>query len=122
MTKEDIRAYCMKKKGAIEDQPFSTPVPVFKVSDKMFALLNIHEDRPSVNLKYRKDSIEALRQMHEEIIPGYHMNKSWWNTIYLDGQLEDALIMDLIDTSYELVFNSLTKKKQKAVNEIESNG
>lgn len=117
MDKQQARGYILGKKGVVEETPFGTPVPVFKVGGKMFALLNIHEDRPSINLKYPKDSIEMLRSQHEAIIPGYHMNKSHWNTVYLNGTLDEGLIKELIDRSYDLVFHSLTKKIQKEVME-----
>lgn len=115
MDNQQAREYILRKKGAVEETPFSTPVPVFKVGGKMFALLNIHEDRQSVNLKYPKDSIEMLRGQHEAIIPGYHMNKAHWNTVYFDGSIPDGFIKDLINISYDLVFKSLTKKVQKEV-------
>lgn len=117
MDKQQAREYVLSKKGAVEETPFSTPVPVFKVGGKMFALLNIHEEKPSINLKYPKDSIEMLRGQHEAIIPGYHMSKSHWNTVYFDGSLDDGFIKELVDISYDLVFRSLTKKLQKEVSE-----
>lgn len=117
MNKEKVREYFLSKTGAIEDTPFNIPVPVFKVGNKMFGLLNIHEsDRRSINVKYPKDKIHELRSIFKEIKPGYHMNKDNWNTVYLDGDLEEDLIKELIDISYDLVFNSLPKKEQKALN------
>lgn len=38
-----------------------------------------------------------------------------WNTVYLDGELEEDFIKRLIDISYDLVFKSLTKKKKKEI-------
>lgn len=115
MNIDEARAYFLSKQGASESTPFDKPVPVFKVGGKMFALINIHEDRPSINLKYSPDSIEMLRSGQAEIVPGYHMNKRHWNTVYLDGSLDDAFIRELIDISYNLVVRSLTKKVQKEV-------
>ena len=119
MDLQKVRDYFLSKLGAVEDTPFRIPVPVFKVGDKMFGLINIHEpDKESINLKYPKDRIHDLRSAFAEIKPGYHMNKDNWNTIYLEGQLDDDFIFELIDISYELVFKSLTKKKQKEISEI----
>ena len=113
---ENIREYCLSKPGAVEDTIFKIEIPVFKVGDKMFGLINIHEpERSSINLKYSKEEIHEFRSMFDEIKPGYHMNKDNWNTVYLDGELEEDFIKKLIDISYDLVFNSLTKKKQKEV-------
>lgn len=118
MTIDAVRDYLLSKPGSSESTPFTIEVPVFKVSDKMFSLINIHEaDRLSINLKYPKETIHEVRGLFAEIVPGYHMNKDNWNTVYLDGKLEDTFIMELIDISYDLVFKSLTKKKQKDINE-----
>lgn len=120
MTKEEVRAYFLTKRGATEETPFREPVPVFKVGGKMFGLTNIHEeDRESINLKYPKDKMGEIRSLFKEIRPGYHMAKDHWNTVYLDGDLDDNFIKELIDISYELVFQSLTKKVQKQIMEIE---
>lgn len=117
MDKQQVREYFLSKTGAIEDMPFNIPVPVFKVGNKMFGLINVHEpDILSINLKYPKDKIHELRSIFKEIKPGYHMNKDNWNTVYLDGDLEEDFIKELIDISYDLIFNSLPKKEQKILN------
>lgn len=113
---DSVRKYFLSKPKASEEVPFNMPVPVFKVGDKIFGLINIHEpDRSSINLKYPKDGIHELRVAFKEIQPGYHMNKNNWNTVYLDGNLKDDFIKELIDISYELVFDALTKQKQKEI-------
>ncbi|GAA0176778.1 MmcQ/YjbR family DNA-binding protein [Clostridium sediminicola] len=115
MTRDEVKEYFLSKKAAIEEFPFNISVPVYKVGDKMFGLLNVHEERASFNVKNYKEENLVLREMFEEIVPGYHMNKAHWNTIYLDGNLDDDIIKKQIDISYEIVFNSLTKKKQKEI-------
>lgn len=117
MDVKQVREYFLSKLGVKEDVPFKVPVPVFKVGDKMFGLINLHEpNKESINLKYPKDKINEIRSLYSESIkPGYHMNKDNWNTVYLDGKLEDALIKELIDISYDIVFKSLTKKKQAEI-------
>lgn len=121
MNEETVKEYLMNKKGVTEEKPFNFPVPVFKVGSKIFATINIHEqDRQSINLKYPKNKISALRAIFEEIQPGYHMNKEHWNTVYIDKNLDDEFIMGLIDISYNLVFRSLAQKEQKSIKESES--
>lgn len=120
MDKETARKYFLSKKGTVEENPFNIPVPVFKVGNKMFGLINIHEEyRVSINLKYPKEKIYELRFAFNEIKSGYHMNKDNWNTVYLDRDLQDDFVKELIDISYELVFKSLSKKKQKEILEID---
>lgn len=113
---DEAREYILNKKGTIEYFPFDKVTPVFKIGDKMFSLFSKHEkDRYSINLKYYKEKNEELREMYNEITPGYHMNKSHWNTVYIDGRLDDELVKKLIDVSYDIVFKSLTKIKQKEI-------
>lgn len=116
MNIEEVRQYFLSKTATTESYPFNISVPVFKVGDKMFGLINVHEpERSSINLKHYKEKNELLREIFDEIHPGYHMNKTHWNTVYLDGNLEDKFIKELIDISYEIVFKSLSKKKQKEI-------
>lgn len=118
MNIDKVKEYFLSKPKVIEDVPFNIPVTVFKVGNKMFGLINIHQpDRVSINLKYPKDKIHDIRLLYEDIIPGYHMNKCTWNTVYLDGDLSEDFIKELIDISYDLVFKSLTKKMQKEIME-----
>lgn len=114
MNKSEVRKYLLAKNGAVEDNPFKMGVPVFKVGGKMFALINIGDWDNSINLKYHKDSIEALRSSHEAIVPGYHMNKNHWNTLHIKD-LKDSVVKELIDISYDLVVASLTKAKRQAL-------
>lgn len=108
--------YILKKKGAQKTYPFDHETMVFKVGGKMFALASVHEPgRESLNLKSIPEVSEGLRTAHEEIVPGYHMNKRHWNTVYLDGKLPDSLILELIDISYELVLDGLARKQREEV-------
>lgn len=109
-------SHMLQKPGALETYPFGPETPVFKVGGKMFALIGIHESgRIRLNLKYYPEAIEILRQTYEEVVPGYHMNKRHWNSVYIDGNLPDDLVLEWIDISYELVFDKLTKAGREAV-------
>jgi predicted DNA-binding protein (MmcQ/YjbR family) len=43
------------------------------------------------------------------------MNKVHWNSVFLDGNVPEDVIKQMIDMSYKLIFNSLTKKAQKSI-------
>jgi predicted DNA-binding protein (MmcQ/YjbR family) len=105
-----LREYCLAKKHTTESFPFGPQVLVFKVGGKMFALVNIDNQDPSVNLKCDPEHAVELRERHTEIEPGYHMNKTLWNTVSLVGALPDKFICELIDHSYTLIIESLPKK------------
>lgn len=80
--------------------------------NKMFALCDV-DLFTSVNLKCDPERSVQLREQYEGIIPGYHMNKTHWNTIQMDGTIPDKLFLELIDHSYELIVNSLPKKSKE---------
>ncbi len=110
--------YCLSKKGVTEHFPFDQETLVFKVGDKMFALSSLkswENGMPSVNLKCNPEKALELRATFESIQPGYHMNKKHWNTVTISSEISDQLLKELIDHSYELVFNSLPKKLQEAI-------
>jgi len=114
MNIEELREYCLSKKGVTEHFPFDEVTLVFKVGDKMFALTNL-DGEPSVNLKCDPERAIELREQHSSIIPGYHMNKTHWNTVLMDGTVSDKLIYELVEHSYNLVFESLPKIKRERI-------
>jgi len=111
MNIEDLRDYCLSKPGTTEGMPFGEQTLVFKVGGKIFLLIGL-EKANRFNVKCDPERAIELREQHHEIIPGFHMNKKHWNTVYLDGGLTSVLIRELIDHSYELVLKSLPKNLQ----------
>ncbi|MDT0605805.1 MmcQ/YjbR family DNA-binding protein [Croceitalea rosinachiae] len=113
MNVEEFREYCILKKGVTEEFPFDEHTLVFKVMGKMFALVALERLPSQANLKCDPERAIALREMHDgNIIPGYHMSKVHWNTLYLEI-LSPDLIKELIDHSYDLVVLKLPKRVQK---------
>lgn len=112
---QTFREYCLKKTGVTEDTPFDNNTLCFRVGNKIFALLDIDKFE-SVNLKCDPEKAIMLRESHEGIIPGYHMNKKHWNTVSCDGKVTAQLILELVDHSYSLVFSSLPKKLKEEIN------
>jgi predicted DNA-binding protein (MmcQ/YjbR family) len=105
---EAYRSYCLQKKGVSETLPFDESTLVYKVMGKMFALTNV-DTFESINLKCEPGIALQLRDLHEGVSPGYHMNKKHWNTIKIDGRIPDLLIYQWIDNSYNLVVEKLPK-------------
>jgi predicted DNA-binding protein (MmcQ/YjbR family) len=60
-------------------------------------------------------ALELREQFPDAVLPGYHMNKKHWNTIDLNSDIQKADLLTLISHSYDLVFNSLTKKLQHEI-------
>ena len=108
-----VCAHCLSLPHVEECTPFGPDVLVYKVGGKLFALTEPDEFPARMNLKCDPDRAIELRDEHEGIIPGYHMNKRHWNTIILDGSVPSKLVRELIDHSYTLVTASLPSKARK---------
>jgi predicted DNA-binding protein (MmcQ/YjbR family) len=107
---DEIREYCIEKKGVEEGFPFGENTLVFKVMGKMFLLTGIDSQPVQFNAKCDPEKAIELRETYSCVLPGYHMNKQHWNTIICDGSVSRKLLQEWIDHSYNLVVNSLTKK------------
>ncbi|QIE59455.1 MmcQ/YjbR family DNA-binding protein [Rasiella rasia] len=113
MNIEDFRNYCIAKKGVTESFPFDEHTLVFKVMNKMFAVCGLERTPTQVNLKCDPERAITLREAYDGlIIPGWHMNKHHWNTVFIEDALPPKLVIELIDHSYDLIVQSLTKKVQ----------
>ena len=113
-----FREYCLSKPRSTEGTPFGPDVLVFKVRGKMFALAALEEVPTTVNLKCDPDLALELRDRYEQIQPGYHMNKKHWNTVEIESGIPDAEVREMIDHSYELVTQSLSKAERKKIKEL----
>ena len=113
---EDLRQYCLQKKGCSESFPFDEVTLVFKagtaLKNKIFALTSLERNPQTVNLKCDPERAIELREHYEGIVPGYHMNKQHWNTVQLESDVPDQMLLELIDHSYDLIVASLPKKIQ----------
>lgn len=109
MNIEEYRDYCITKRGVTESFPFDNKTLVFKVGGKMFALTDV-DDFAFINLKSDPEVAIELRETYEGVQPGYHMNKSLWNSVYLQKDVPDHVVYELIDRSYDLIVSSLSKK------------
>ncbi|HOP03041.1 MAG TPA: MmcQ/YjbR family DNA-binding protein [Tenuifilaceae bacterium] len=116
MNIEELREYCLSLAGTSESFPFDDVTLVFKVGGKMFALVSLDGDL-AVNLKCDPDVALELREQYPAVVPGYHMNKKNWNTVYVDGSIPDSRIRQWIYNSYSLVRSSLPKKTKDLLND-----
>ena len=112
---EQIREYCLKKKGVTEEFPFDEDTLVFKVAGKIFLLASLEAIPLQINLKCDPEKAVELREEYESIQPGYHMNKKHWITIILDGTIPRVELFGWIDDSYSLVIAGLKKSERKLI-------
>lgn len=117
---EDFREYCLAKKGVEETFPFNEYTLVYKVMGKMFTLCNINDDEFSVNLKCDPErAIELQEENPESIFPGWPGDNKLWNRVYFERDLNEDLICELIDQSYNLVVSKLRKKDREFLKNLE---
>lgn len=109
---ETLREYCLSKKGATESFPFDEVTLVFKVAGKIFALTSL-DGNFSINIKCKPEKAIELREHYPSVLPGYHMDKKHWNTVMIDGTIQDSLICQWIDDSYDLVISKLSLKEKE---------
>ncbi|OEK05286.1 MmcQ/YjbR family DNA-binding protein [Roseivirga misakiensis] len=114
---DEFRDYCIAKPGVTEETPFGPDTLVLKVMGKMFALTGL-DHFEFINLKCEPEKSAELREQWEGIRPGWHMNKTHWNSVFVDGSVPDNMIRDLIDHSYELVASSLSKKLKEELKSL----
>lgn len=103
MTHKEVEDYILGMPNARLDYPFGEGVAVYKVGDKMFAL--IQEGKEPVRLSLKCDPVlgKVLREKYDTVMPGHHLNKQHWNTLVLTGQLPWEEVQGLVRHSYDLV-------------------
>ena len=113
MNIEQIREFCLKKKGVTEEFPFDEETLVFKVAGKIFLLDSLESIPLQINLKCDPEKTVELREEYEVVQPGYHMNKKHWNTVIVNGSISTTQIFEWIDNSCSLVLAGLSKSDLK---------
>lgn len=113
---ESIREYCLTKGTVSEEFPFDDSTLVFKVMGKMFACMPL--ERPDMLiLKCDADRAIELRERYSAIEAAWHFNKKYWNQ-HLISALDDTLLTDLIDHSYDEVVRKFSRQKREELKAI----
>lgn len=119
--------YLLSKPETSLYYPFGDDVKVFRVKNKMFATIALGQTAKSakisddakthywMNLKCDPNEALMLRDIFPSVIPGYHMNKTQWNSVILDGSIPKGEIERMIDNSFKLVVSKMTKKDQQSL-------
>jgi predicted DNA-binding protein (MmcQ/YjbR family) len=112
VTRDNVLQTCLRLPGAVEEYPFGEGVAVFKVGGRMFAIVPVAAEPGNMTLKCDPDLALHLRARYPAVRPGYHTNKRHWNTIELDGSVEDDELREMIEHSYEQVVNRLPRAER----------
>jgi predicted DNA-binding protein (MmcQ/YjbR family) len=119
MNVEEFREYCLMKSGVTEGLPFDESTLVFKVMGKMFALTSL-DAAFRFTVKAEPERGQQLKDAYSAIEPAWHMNKTHWIMVTVDKSMDDNLLKEIIDQSYDIVSASLTKKQKEELNSIKS--
>jgi predicted DNA-binding protein (MmcQ/YjbR family) len=104
MNIEALHEYAISKPNTEACFPFGEETLVFKVNEKIFLLASLDSFPLQFNVKCNPDkALELREQFPDAVLPGYHMNKKHWNTIIVNGQLNNRQLQEMIDDSYALV-------------------
>lgn len=106
MNIEELTGYCQSLDHVTAEIQWGD-VLVFKVGGKMFCFVALDEDVLKMNLKCDPDEAIELRERFSAVLPGYHMNKKYWNTVIIDGSVSDNMLRIWIEKSYRLVIAKL---------------
>lgn len=112
---EAIREFCLSLPGATEDFPFDEQTLAFRVMGKIFGLMALEKEKPTINLKCHPKIATQLRERYTGVKPGFHMNKTHWNTVVADGSFGQKELHHWIRHSYELVVAALPKRQREAL-------
>ena len=116
MNKEELKLMCQAHPGVTYDYQVEWQADRFFIGGKMFAMIGTDAKGSSIiSMKCDPERAETLRGTIEGVIPGYHMNKTHWNSIYFDAEVAAEMMENLIKHAYELVFDKLTKKLKQEI-------
>ena len=118
MTRQDLIDFCLTFPGAYEDYPFDDVVDEsawtamrHRSNKKCFAFITVRNGRLMANLKCDPMEADFLRGAYEDVTAGFHMNKTHWNTIYLNGDVPEDELRRMIANSYDLIKPKVRLKK-----------
>lgn len=103
LSHKELEEYILSMPNARLEYPFGEDAAVYKVGDKMFAIVSEGSHPVRVSLKCDPQLAVTLRERYETVLPGYHLNKKHWNTVICSGQLSRDEVFDLVRHSYQLV-------------------
>lgn len=112
---EYLKDYCGRKPGVTSGHPFGGEHLVFKVLGKIFAVMNVQESPVKVTFKADPELTGLLRGQYASIQPARYFDKRYWSTLTCDGTVPEDETTELIDTSYDIVVDSLRKSDREAL-------
>lgn len=115
-----IDEFLLAKPGVTKDLQPEWNWIRYQIGGKMFAAICLDDDDKPYYITLKLEPLEGdfWRKQYEDIIPGYYMNKTHWNSVKADGAVPDDILKDLLDSAYRIVLGSFSKKKQKELTQL----
>ena len=116
MDYEWLDEYCTSKRGVQKDFKAEWDATRYMLGGKMFAMQGGDKNgKPIITVKLDPMFGQFLRSQYRDIVPGYYMNKEHWNSLYLEGNVPDEVLKEMLDQAYQIVLKSLSKKMQMEI-------
>ena len=112
---EYLEEHCGRKPGSTSGFPFGQEHRVFKVRDKIFAVLHVEESPVKTTFKTDPELTGLLRGQYPSVRPARYFDKRYWSTLTCDGTVPEDEAIELLDTSYDIVFEGLKKSDREAL-------
>jgi len=113
MTLDELERYLRSKPGATEGTPFGPEHLVYKVMGKIFAVVGWDEEPVTMSLKCDPEGVEVLRKVFRAVTPAPYFDKRYWNLVVLDGSIPEPELLAMVDDSYDLVVEGLTRAQRE---------
>lgn len=108
--------HCLARKGAVKDYKAEWNATRYMVDGKMFAMRGgDKEGKPIITFKHEPLFGDLMRKTYTDIVPGYYMNKEHWSSLYLEGEVPDDVVRELIDHAYETLLRSFSQKARARI-------
>jgi len=120
-TREEALEYGLSFPDTYQEAPFhdaNWQLVRYKVNKKAFLLTYEKDGFVNLNVKVDPEKAYFWREIYESVVPGYHQNKTHWNTIILDGTIPDRDVKIMIAESYDLISDCPSKRIYEAVKRI----
>ncbi|MEJ7841124.1 MAG: MmcQ/YjbR family DNA-binding protein [Rubrobacter sp.] len=112
---EYLEYHCGRKPGSTSGFPFGQEHRVFKVCGKIFAVLHVEESPVKITLKADQELTGLLRGQYPSVRPARYFDKRYWNTLTCDGNVPEDEMIELLDTSYDIIVEGLKKSDREAL-------